>query len=203
LPKLTLLQKALWAAAGLGVVVWLGALAVMDSRSHDGAGTALVNAEFDLIDQTGAPTRDEDLHGRWLLVFFGFTNCPDICPTTLAEIANARDALGPLGAEVRPVFITVDPERDTPEALAAYVSAFGDDVVGLTGPLPAVEAATRAFKGYLRKASNPGAPDGYSMDHTTYLYLIDPDGAFVTFYRYGVGADALAADLKTRIGDAS
>jgi protein SCO1/2 len=203
MPKLTLLRKLLWAAAGLGVAVWLGALIVVDSRSHDGVGAALIDPDFELSDQTGAPVRDEDLRGRWLLVFFGFTNCPDVCPTTLAEIATARDDLGPLGAQMRPVFISVDPERDTPEALADYVSAFGDDVVGLTGPRPAIEAATRNFKGYARRASNPNAPDGYSVDHTTYLYLIDPDGRFVTFYRYGLGADALAEDLRTRLGDAS
>jgi protein SCO1/2 len=203
LPKLTLLQKLLWGAAGVAVVGWLTAVALMDDRAHSGAaratGAADIRADFALIDHTGAPVADEDLRGQWLLVFFGFTNCPDVCPTTMAEIAAARDILGADAAKLRPVLITVDPERDTPEALAAYVAAFDADAIGLTGSPEAVAAAAKAFRAYFRKAGDPAAPDGYSMDHTTYLYLIGPDGAYVDFYRYGIGADALAADLRRRL----
>jgi protein SCO1/2 len=202
-PRLSLLQKLLWGAAGVAVAGWLVAIVVVDDRAHSGAqrttGTADIRADFALIDHTGAPVADEDLRGQWLLVFFGFTNCPDVCPTTMAEIAAARDMLGPDAAKLRPVLITVDPERDTPEALGEYVAAFDADALGLTGSPEAVAAAANSFRAYFRKASNPSAPDGYSMDHTTYLYLIGPDGAYVDFYRYGIGADALVADLRKRL----
>jgi protein SCO1/2 len=202
-PRLSLLQKLLWGAAGVAVAGWLVAIVVIDDRAHSGAqratGTADIRADFALIDHTGAPVADEDLRGQWLLVFFGFTNCPDVCPTTMAEIAAARDMLGADAVKLRPVLITVDPERDTPEALGEYVAAFDADALGLTGSPEAVAAAAKGFRAYFRKASNPSAPDGYSMDHTTYLYLIGPDGAYVDFYRYGIGADALAADLRKRL----
>ncbi len=202
-PRLSLLQKLLWGAAGVAVIGWLVAIVVIDDRAHSGTasatGTADIRADFALIDHTGARVADEDLRGQWLLVFFGFTNCPDVCPTTLAEIAAARDMLGADAAKLRPVLITVDPERDTPEALGEYVAAFDADAIGLTGSPEAVAAAAKGFWAYFRKARNPSAPDGYSMDHTTYLYLIDPDGAYVDFYRYGIGADALAADLMKRM----
>lgn len=203
MPRLTLLQKALWCAACVAVIGWLAATLLLDDRTETlavrGAGAADIRADFALIDHSGAPVTDEDLRGKWLLVFFGFTNCPDVCPTTMAEIAAARAMLGADAAKVRPVLITVDPERDTPEAMGAYVAAFDADALGLTGPPEAVAAAAKGFKAFFRKAGNPSAPDGYSMDHTTYLYLIGPDGAYVDFYRYGVGAEALAADLRKRL----
>jgi protein SCO1/2 len=203
LPKLTLLQKLLWGVAGVAVIGWLAAIVLIDDRAHSGTarapGAADIRADFALIDQTGAPVTDEDLRGRWLLVFFGFTSCPDVCPTTMAEVAAARELLGADAAKVRPVLITVDPERDTPEALGDYVAAFDADALGLTGSPEAVAAAARSFRAYFRKAADPSAPDGYSMDHTTYLYLIGPDGTYVDFYRYGIGADALAADLTKRL----
>lgn len=202
-PRLSLLQKLLWGAAGVAVAGWLVAIVIVDDRAHSGTarttGTADIRADFALVDHTGAPVTDEDLRGRWLLVIFGFTNCPDVCPTTMAEIAAARDMLGADAAKLRPVLITVDPERDTPEALGEYVAAFDADALGLTGSPEAVAAAAKGFKAFFRKAGNPSAPDGYSMDHTTYLYLIGPDGAYVDFYRYGIGADALAADLRKRL----
>jgi protein SCO1/2 len=200
MPTLTRLQKALWALASLGVAAWLIAIVVVDDGAHRTRGAETITADFALIDQTGTPTTDEDLRGRWLLVFFGFTNCPDVCPTTLAEIAAARELLGEAGASLRPVLITVDPERDTPEALAAYVAAFDADAIGLTGEPAAVAAAAKGFKAYVRKAADPGKPDGYTMDHSTFLYLIGPDGAYVDFFRFGLGADALAEALKSRMG---
>jgi protein SCO1/2 len=200
MPKLTRLQRALWALAGLGVAGWLIGIAVEDDGAHRTLGAGAITADFALIDHTGAATTDEDLRGNWLVVFFGFTNCPDICPTTLAEIAAARAMLGDAAAALRPVLITVDPERDTPEALAAYVAAFDADAIGLTGEPAAVAAAARGFKAYFRRAADPGDPDGYTVDHSTFLYLIGPDGAYVDFFRFGLGADALAAALKSRMG---
>jgi protein SCO1/2 len=203
LQKMTLLQKLLWGAVGVAVIGWLTAIVVLDDRAHSGVARATgapdIRADFALIDHTGRPVTDEDLRGQWLLVFFGFTNCPDICPTTMADIVEARALLGADGAKLRPVMITADPERDTPEVLAAYVAAFEADAIGLTGAPDAVAAAAKSMRAYFRKARDPSLTDGYTVDHSTYLYLFGPDGAYVDFYRYGIGADALAADLRKRL----
>lgn len=183
-------------AVGLGWFVTDGPALVQRERA---SGIPDIGGAFTMTNQRGETVTDRDILGKPTLIFFGFTNCPDVCPTTMAEIAAARDMLGADAGKVRPVLITVDPERDTPEALGEYVAAFDADALGLTGSPEAVAAAAKGFRAYFRKASNPSAPDGYSMDHTTYLYLVGPDGAYVDFYRYGIGADALAADLKKRL----
>lgn len=157
--------------------------------------------DFKLTDHNGQPRSLGDFKGKAVVLFFGYTQCPDVCPTTLAEIAEARQRLGPDGAKVQTVFVSVDPERDTPEVLAAYAAGFGPDVVALRGTPEQTTAAAKAFKVFFAKA--PGKePGSYSVDHTAGTYVFDAQGRVRLFVRYGGGADALVHDLKLLLAGA-
>lgn len=158
--------------------------------------------ELNLPDADGRPRTLADFKGKVTVVFFGFTQCPDVCPTTLAELAQARQLLGPDGARVQGVFVTVDPERDSGEVLKAYVGSFGNDLVALRGSLEQTKAAAKQFKVFYAKV--PGKTDGsYTMDHTAGSYVLDATGRLRLFTRYGVGAEALAADLKILLAESA
>lgn len=159
--------------------------------------SASIGGPFALIDQDGAARTDKDFRGRFALVYFGYSFCPDICPTTLATMAEALDALGAKSARITPVFITIDPARDSPKMLKQYLAAFGPRFVGLTGSPSAIAAVEREYRVYAAKRPLPGG--GYAMDHSGEIYLIGPDGKLVAFYDTGVDAKALAADLEKRI----
>jgi protein SCO1/2 len=131
-----------------------------------------------------------------MLVFFGFTYCPDICPTELQVMMSALDRLGPAAERITPVFITVDPERDTPEVLKSYVGNFGPRLQGLTGTAQDIAAVAKAYRVHYAKAANPTAPDDYLMDHTSIMYLMDPDGRFVRHFPYTTDAGKLAEGLE-------
>ncbi len=151
--------------------------------------------DFELPDTDGKIRHMADFKGQVVVVFFGFTQCPDVCPTSLAEMAQAKKLLGADGARVRSVFITVDPERDTPELLKAYVGNFGSDFVALRGTPEAIKATAKNFKVYYARV--PGStPDTYTMDHTAGSYVFDTHGKIRLFTRYGVGAQALVDDFK-------
>ena len=157
-----------------------------------GASYAL---DFDLPDVTGQRRRMADFKGKLVVVFFGFTQCPDVCPSTLLELAAARKLLGADGAKVQGIFVSVDPERDSPELLKAYVANFGADLVALRGSPEETQAIAKHFKVFYAKV--PGStPNGYSVDHTAGSYIFDTKGKVRLFTRYGVGAQALADDLK-------
>jgi protein SCO1/2 len=148
-----------------------------------------------LPDADGKPRSLSEFKGKVVIVFFGFAQCPDVCPTTLAEIADVRAKLGPAGAKVQPVLVTVDPERDTPAVLKDYVKPFGADIVALRGSLEQTQAAARHFKVFFAK--NPGKTEGsYTIDHTAGSFVFDPQGKVRLFVRYGGGADAWLGDLK-------
>lgn len=150
---------------------------------------------FDLPDADGKRRTLADFKGKVTVVFFGFTHCPDVCPTTLLELAAVKKALGPDGDRVQGIFITVDPERDTPQLLKAYVDNFGQGFVALRGTLDETKATAKAFKVFYAKV--PGAKEGtYSMDHTAGSYIFDAQGKIRLFTRYGVSAEALTSDLK-------
>lgn len=199
--RLTILQKFLWAAAALAVVAfaalaWTGGL-------RTGGGMELTDTafrpEFRLADAAGRPVASEDFRGRHLLVFFGFTNCPDVCPTTLSEVAQVIDDLGPDAEQVQPLFISVDPERDAGADLSAYTAAFHPSILGLAGSPEATRAAADSFKVFFARETDPAAPDGYSMAHASALYLIGPEGDWLRQYDYGTPAAEIAADLRTRL----
>ena len=203
------LQKILLAAAaalalvgGLGwaVAVWRGG----EPRTAPtvSTGQALITSDFELVDQEGRPARDEDYRGSWQLVFFGFTYCPDICPTGLTTISSVLDQLGPAGDRLVPLFITVDPERDRPEVLKEYLTSFHPKIIGLTGTAEQVAAASKGFRVYARKAERPDQPDGYTMDHSAFIYLMDPQGGYATHMSPQQPPEAIAAKIRDQLAQA-
>ncbi|MDP2213901.1 SCO family protein [Phenylobacterium sp.] len=159
-------------------------------------GQANVGGPFELVDQDGRAVDQSILEGRWSVVFFGFTYCPDICPSTLQSVAAAQDQLGPRGADLQTVFISVDPERDTPEQLKTYLSldAFPDGVIGLTGTPAQIEQVAKSYYVYYRKSGE--GPD-YTIDHSTAAYLMDPQGRFNRVLAYGMSPDEMARLIRT------
>jgi len=197
---MTRLQKGLWAAVTV-VALGTGALAVTGSRAPEVPTSAAssVVAEFELKGHDGVVRTEEDFRGKWTLVFFGFTNCPDVCPTTLAEIAAVMNDLRQQADLVQPLFISVDSDRDRPEELAEYVPQFHPSILGLAGTPEQIEAAAASFKIFYERVQEETAPDGYTMGHTSQVFLFDPEGAFVRLYGYGTPAPEITADLRARI----
>lgn len=150
---------------------------------------------FALPDQDGKVRTIADFAGKVVVIFFGYTQCPDVCPTTLTEIAQAKKLLGPDGAKVQGVLITVDPERDTPELLKAYVGNFGPDFIALRGTAEQTAAVAKDFKVFFRRVEGK-APGSYFMEHTASSYVYDPQGRLRLYARYGSGAQALADDIR-------
>lgn len=153
-----------------------------------------VGGAFRLVDQDGKTVTDADLKGRPTLVFFGFTRCPDVCPTALYEISQAFAAMGGDAAKVQALFVTVDPERDTPEEMKTYLSSFSPQIRGLTGSPEAVQAMTKAYRVYAKKA--PTKDGDYTMDHTSIVYLMDRNGAFVAPLNLKRPPEDVAAELR-------
>jgi len=179
-----------------GLVVCFGVVLLVTGRvSAPGAQQiASIGGPFKLTDQNGKAVTDQDLKGHPFLVFFGFTHCPDVCPTTLFEVSEIMRALGPDAERTRAVFITVDPERDTPTIMKDYLSSFDPHLTGLTGDPAAVAAVGKAYRVYFKKV--PLDQGGYTMDHTAIVYLMDKDGRFVSPFSLKRPADAAAADLR-------
>jgi protein SCO1/2 len=153
-----------------------------------------VGGPFHLVDQTGAPRDERLLKGKWSAVFFGYTFCPDVCPTTLTTLAAALERMGPKAGQVQVVFVSVDPERDTPAQMKTYLAspAFPKGAIGLTGTPAQVAAAARAYRVYYKKA---GDGPGYSVDHTAIIYLIDPAGRFNRPIAEGISPDETARQI--------
>lgn len=153
-------------------------------------------ADFTLIDHTGAPFGLDDLRGRVTLVFFGFTHCPDICPTTLAEFKQVKTQLGRSAGEVAFVFVSVDGARDTPERLAAYVSAFDPDFIGLTGDEAALRPVTAEFGVYYQAHAPASGSENYLVDHTASVFALDREGRLAIVFPYGTPPDAITRRLR-------
>jgi protein SCO1/2 len=172
-----------------GVILLLAGPSVPPSQQ-----VAAIGGPFRLIDQNDRTVTEQDFKGRPFLVFFGFTHCPDICPTTLFDVSEILRKLGPDADRVGALFVTVDPERDTPAALKDYLSSFDPHLSGLTGDPAAVAAVAKAYRVYFKKV--PLDQGGYTMDHTAIVYLMDKEGRFVAPFSLKRAADAAAADLK-------
>src|SRR5216684_3778629 len=155
---------------------------------------AAIGGPFKLTDQNGQTVTDQDLKGHPFLVFFGFTNCPDVCPTTLFEVSELLRSLGPDADRTRALFITVDPERDTPAVMKDYLSSFDPHLSGLTGDAAAVAAVAKAYRVYFKKV--PLDQGGYTMDHTAIVYLMDKEGRFVAPFSIKRNAEAAATYLR-------
>ena len=147
-----------------------------------------------LPDVEGRVRHFTEFKGKVLMVFFGYTQCPDVCPTTLAEIATLRQALGEQGQNIQPIFVTLDPERDTPPLLKAYLANFGADVVGLRGNTAQTQEVAKSFKVYY-SAVKGKTPDSYTLDHTAGTYIFDKAGRIRLFARYGMPAEQLQQDM--------
>ncbi|HEY0418507.1 MAG TPA: SCO family protein, partial [Acetobacteraceae bacterium] len=163
---------------------------------------ARIGGPFTLVDQDGRTVTDRSFAGKYRIVYFGYTFCPDVCPTELQTMTSALDLLGPLAEKVAPLFITVDPERDTVPVMADYVKLFGPRLVGLTGSPAQVAAAARAYRVYFAK-STPKETSEYLMDHSSFLYLMGPDGRFRALFRQGTSAQELADSIRARLSAAS
>jgi protein SCO1/2 len=176
----------------VGIAAWL-------TLSHSDGGAAGIGGPFTLEDGDGHPVTDRDFHGRYLLVYFGYTFCPDVCPTTLNEVATALDTLGPKADRLQVVFITVDPKRDTPAVVRDYAASFSPRIKGLTGTSEQIATVAREYRVYF--APQPAtAGGGYTVDHSSILYLMDPDGKFLVPIRTDQTGEAMAAEIAKRLG---
>ena len=154
-----------------------------------------------LPDQTGQPRSLKDFSGKVVVVFFGYTQCPDFCPTTLAELAQVKQALGKDGDRLQVLFVTVDPERDTPELLQSYMANFDPSFLALRGTPDQIAAVAKDFKVYFKKAEGK-TPGSYTMDHSAGSYIFDPAGRLRVYSRYGSGVEAVTADVRTLLQEA-
>ena len=174
------------------------------SVRHETAAEAVQSAEivtrYLLVDHNGRTVSDQDFRGRFQLLTFGYTSCPDVCPTTLAEMAAILRELGDAAAKLQPLFITVDPERDTPALLKNYTAAFDERILGLSGSPEFIRRVADNYKVRFEKVREPGAaPDHYAVDHTAGMYLLGPDGRFLAKYPYATPVRELAARIRDYI----
>ena len=156
--------------------------------------SAAIGGKFNLVDQNGKPFTDADLKGKWQLVFFGYTHCPDVCPTALNDLSLALDQLGGAKKDVGIVFISVDPDRDTPPVLKSYVESFGGPIEALTGTPDQVAQAAKDYRVFYAKHQR--ADGGYDMDHSALIYVLDPEGRFTATFTPDDTSDTMAARLK-------
>jgi cytochrome oxidase Cu insertion factor (SCO1/SenC/PrrC family) len=193
---LLIFMAGLVLAVALGLVVralWL------DPRGGGGrdasvTGTALVGGPFELTDQNGQRVKDTQFRGKLMAVFFGYIFCPDICPTTLLDVGQALDKLGKDGEQVQPIFITIDPERDTPAAMKDFLANFHPRVIGLTGTTAEIQAAAKAYRVFYAKAG--GKERDYLMDHSVFIYLMDREGRYLTHFTNKMRSDEIAAAIR-------
>jgi protein SCO1/2 len=182
--------------AALGALVLATAL-IASAPSARSGDTVTVGGPFTLTAPDGTTVTDEAYRGKWLLVFFGYTFCPDTCPTTLSEIAVALQELGADAAKVQAIFITIDPERDTPDVMGQYTGAFDPRIVGLTGTPEQIAAVSQEYGAYAVKRRTGPGPDDYLMDHSTYIYIMNPQGKFVL----GLDADTPSSEIADVVRD--
>ncbi len=188
-------------AAGVGAAFWLRPQPGMEQRLGGVAvppGVA-IGGPFRLTDHNGQRVTEASYRGRLMLIFFGFTHCPDICPTELQSMAEVLERLGPAAERVAPLFISIDPERDGPEELARYLALFDDRIIGLTGTAEEIASVARAFRVYYAKVHPPDAST-YTMDHSSFTYLLDGEGRFLALFRHGTPPEEMAQAIRSHLG---
>lgn len=191
--RLAVILCCIAAAIGLGVLVYVkGPAPKAPTTAAEGA--LQIGGDFKLVDQDGKPVDQRMLKGKWSAVFFGFTYCPDICPTTLQTLGAAADQLGPKAKDLQIILISVDPERDTPPKLKAYLASpgFPKGIIGLTGTPDQVKGAVKAYRAYFEK---DGTGDAYLVNHTSLIYLMNPEGKFSRVLTYGLSPDENARQI--------
>ena len=180
----------------LSTIVFTSALVSSDLLGRSATSDVTIGGPFTLSAPDGKTVTDQTYRGKWLLVYFGYTFCPNSCPTTLLEIATALKQLGPDAARVQPLFITVDPQRDTPEVMQQYTQSFDPRIIGLTGTSEEIAAVAQEYGAYyVRHRTSPGGND-YVMDHSTYLYVLNPEGKYVRAFDSGTSADRISDELR-------
>jgi len=194
-PSPLLLGVSLALAVCAAILAWRMGSNETENAAADGG--ASIGGSFTLTDQDAKVRTDLDFRGHWLVVYFGYTYCPDTCPTTLQEIADAFRQLGPRSRDIVPVFITLDPARDRPAVLRKYLAAFGPEFVGLTGTPAQIASVAHAYRVYYTK--HPLAGGGYAIDHASAIYLMAPDGRFASLLDDQQGAGVLARELGARL----
>ncbi|MEO0618953.1 MAG: SCO family protein [Pseudomonadota bacterium] len=173
--------------------------AITSSGATKTTGKALIGGPFRMVSHKGEAVTHKTLEGRHTLMFFGFTHCPDICPASLQVTSEALELLGDTAKDVQPVFVTVDPGRDTPEVLKSYLEDFDDRIIGLTGTEAQTNTIAKAYRIYHAKVADPNSEGGYTVDHSAYLYLMSPQGAYIKHFPPAVQAEELAAGLKAAL----
>ena len=200
--KQALIPYLLLILALAGGILWHESQLVPGLGRTVTTGVAKVGGPFRLTDQTGKTVTERDFRGRYMLIYFGYSFCPDVCPTTLGVMAEALQKLGSDSSRVVPIFITIDPERDTPKVLADYMKAFGQQFVGLTGSPAAIKEVEKEYSVYaVKRPLDPskGNAGGYGMDHSSVLYLLGPTGKPISFYDEAISPDDLAKELRQKI----
>jgi len=182
----------------LGAIVGAGFLVLNTNMQPrvETSGKALIGGPFTLVGKDGKPVTDKAFRGKYMLVFFGYTHCPDVCPAELQVMAAALDGLGKNEDKVVPIFITVDPERDTPRVVGDYVMNFGPRFVGLSGTPEQIAKAAKAYRVTHDKHPAEDGSDNYSVDHSAIAYLMGPDGGYITHIPYGTPAPKMTEILR-------
>jgi protein SCO1/2 len=192
-------NRVIYATMGLLMAVLLLGAGGFLWLSGGGSPTG-IGGPFSLRDGNGRAVTNTDFRGKYMLVYFGYTFCPDVCPTTLNAVADAMDKLGPAAARVQPLFITVDPARDTPAVVRQYAASFGPSIVGLTGSAEEIAKVAKEYRVYYAEHRTGSGPNDYSVDHSSVLYLMDPNGGFLAPVRADLSGDEIAANLKKLMG---
>jgi protein SCO1/2 len=190
-----MIQGTELASRTLVLLTLLFGLTVNTALAEGGTNGVAFGGPFTLTASDGSTKTDESFRGRWMLVYFGYTHCPNICPMTLSAISRALDTLGPLAAKVQPVYITIDPERDTPEQMDDYTRAFDPRIVGLTGTPQAIATVANEYRVFYKKVAGQSGDD-YSMMHSSYIYVMDPDGRYVTLITQSEDPTAISGRMR-------
>ena len=204
-PRLLILVLALIAAGALAVVGVLRVMGPAPRTLTSGSavvgkamrtGTAAIGGPFTLVSTNGENVTDQSFRGKWLLIFFGYTSCPDLCPTALANVSAALEKFGRDTSQLQPLFITVDPQRDTREVMANYLKSFDARILGLTGTQAQIDGVTKNYRVYVALDKSERGGDDYLVSHSAYLYLMDPRGKFVNVIEGKEDGEAIAAWLR-------
>jgi cytochrome oxidase Cu insertion factor (SCO1/SenC/PrrC family) len=197
--KPVLLRRILFAGLMLIAAAAIAVYALMSQPPLRSVGTPDVGGPFTMVDHSGQTVSEKTYLGKPMLLFFGFTYCPDVCPTELQVMAAALESMGDAGSEIQPIFVSIDPARDTPEVMKAYVENFGPRFIGLTGTAEQVGIMAKAYKVFFEKQPNEAAPDQYLMDHSSTIYLMGADGKFLKHFSYTTDAAKLADGLRAAL----
>ena len=198
-----------WVLAGFASLTLLCGLGLLVTVANPpwatpAAQTSLpIGGPFSLTAQDGRRVTDQTFRGKWLLVYFGYTHCPDVCPTTLADIAELLDQLGPLAEKVQPLFVTIDPERDSAKVVGEFVNVFDPRIVGLTGTSAEIAAVAKQYRVYYKKLPAEEGSDNYLMEHSSFIYVMGPDGKYATLLspQQGQKPDEMASELRKLIAE--